>query len=253
MTAPAGTARLKRYAPGSALPGHVHQTPRLCFVLRGAFEEGISDERSRRERRQLLFRPAGLRHDEGFGAQGALCGLADPGADWTAMASDCGLRVDRPLAADGADAQRLGEAFQRELTFGDSFSRLSLQALLWEATALLGRADKSPATQGSIWAGRAEAYLRAHCGEPIGLGDVARALGLHPGHLARTFRASLGETLGARLRRIRAQRAADLIRRTATPLIEVAAECGFAHQAHMTRVFRAMFGVTPGRYRRQTR
>jgi len=82
---------------------------------------------------------------------------------------------------------------------------------------------------------------------------VARALSVHPGHLARSFRAGTGETLGARLRRLRAHRAAELIRTTPTPLIEVAAECGFAHQAHMTRVFRSLFGTTPGRYRRQTR
>jgi AraC family transcriptional regulator len=55
------------------------------------------------------------------------------------------------------------------------------------------------------------------------------------------------------LRRLRAERAAALLRTTTRPLIEVAADCGFAHQAHMTRVFRAMFGVTPGEYRRRSR
>jgi AraC family transcriptional regulator len=176
-----------------------------------------------------------------------------PAPDWTAIAREHGLAADCPLAAEGPAAERLGAAFQREMAFGDPFSPLALQALLWEAVALLGRAERISVSEGSIWVRRAEAYLRAHCGEPIGLGEVARALGVHPGHLARSFRAGAGETLGARLRRLRAQRAAELIRTTATPLIEVADQCGFAHQAHMTRVFWSVFGVTPGRYRRQTR
>ena len=33
------------------------------------------------------------------------------------------------------------------------------------------------------------------------------------------------------------------------PLVEVAADAGFADQAHFTRAFRSAFGLTPARYR----
>jgi AraC family transcriptional regulator len=247
------SARVQHYPPGSALAQHIHETPRLCFVLRGGFEEGISGRRHARGGGQLLFRPAGARHEECFGDSGAICGLIDPTAPWLETAGQHGLRLDRPLLAEGPEVLRLCQAFERERAFGDSFSRLSLQAMLWEAIALLGRMGRGGRSEGSIWASRAVAFLEAHSSEAIGLGEVARALGVHPGHLARTFRESCGEPLGARLRRIRAERAAALIRTTRMPLIEVAADCGFAHQAHMTRVFRSTFGVTPGRYRRQVR
>jgi AraC family transcriptional regulator len=247
------TARLKRYAPGSRLAEHTHERARLCLVLRGGFEEGMQGRRHARAGGQLLFRPAGLRHDETFEGAGAVCGLIDARPDWLASAAESGLALDRPLVAEGPDVVRLGQVFQRERALGDAFSRLSLQGLLWEAIALLGRAERGAAGDGSLWVGRVEAHLHAHCGEPLGLGEVARALGVHPGHLARSFRTGCGETLGARLRRIRAERAAAMIRTTSAPLIEIAADCGFAHQAHMTRVFRALFGLTPGRYRRETR
>ena len=80
------------------------------------------------------------------------------------------------------------------MALGDSFTRLGLQALLWEAIALLGRAERVSAAECSIWVARAEAYLRDHCGEPIGLGEWPVRSAFTPG----TWRAASGQ---ARARR----------------------------------------------------
>jgi transcriptional regulator GlxA family with amidase domain len=63
------------------------------------------------------------------------------------------------------------------------------------------------------------------------------------------FRAATGETPLARLRRVRVERATELIRARAAPLAEVALACGFAYQTHMTRAFRHVLGTTPGQLR----
>jgi AraC-like DNA-binding protein len=201
----------------------------------------------------VLFRPVGVRHAERFGTQGATCGLLTPPPDWIALARDFGARPEVEMHVQGAGAVRLAEIFERECFIGDSFSALSLQAVLWETLVFFGRQEHTEVRVGSIWATRALEYLHDHSAEALSLSQVAGALGVHRGHLARTFRAAHGETLGARLRRIRVQRAAALIRGTTGSLIEIAARCGFAHQAHMTRVFRLILGVTPGQYRTETR
>jgi AraC-like DNA-binding protein len=245
-------APLKRYASGSAMELHSHTAPRICYVLRGTFEEAIGSRRYSRSRGMILFRPAGMSHTEQFGRDGAMCGLFTPPPDWLSLATEFGAKFNGLDFGNGAAALRLVEIVERECRIADSFSALSLQTVLWETLVHLIPSERD-ALSSSVWAIRALDYLRDHSSAPVTLSQVAAALGVHRGHLARTFRATHGETLGARLRKIRAQRAAALIRGTNAPLIQIAAQCGFTHQAHMTRVFVVTFGVTPGRYRIRSR
>jgi len=234
------------------MPLHSHETPRLCYVVRGNFEEQVEGRQYSRKRGMILFRPAGLYHTEQFDRDGAVCGLFTPPPDWLSLAAEFGVQFNGLGLGDGAAALRLVEIVERECRIADSFSALSLQTVLWETLVHLNPSE-SDAPSSSVWAIRALEYLRDHSSAPVALSQVAASLGVHRGHLARAFRATYGETLGARLRKIRAQRAAALIRGTNAPLIEIAPQCGFTHQAHMTRVFLATFGVTPGRYRIRSR
>lgn len=242
---------LRCYPVLSAMPAHSHDEPRLCFVLRGEFEEMIGGSRHLRRRGMVLFRPAGSLHSERFGRDGATCAVLKPPPDWLVLAREFGARLEDMMDAKGMAVLRLADLIEGECNFADPVSKLNLQCALWETAALF--ADARPMTAESALAKRALDLLYAHDDGPLGLSQVARALDVHRGHLARSFRATYGVTLGARLRGIRIQRAAALIRGTSIPLIDVAQRCGFASQAHMTRLFQASLGVTPGRYRRHTR
>lgn len=246
-------APLKRYASGSAMQLHSHEAPRLCYVLRGTFEEAIGSRQYSRNRGMILFRPAGVFHTEQFGRDGAMCGLFTPPPEWLSLATEFGAQFNGRDIGNGAAALQLVEIVERECAIADSFSSLSLQTALWETLVHFSRGDSDAPSSASVWAIRALELLHDHSSAPVTLSEVAATLGVHRGHLARTFRATYGETLGSRLRSIRAHRAAALIRGTNTSLIEIAAHCGFTHQAHMTRVFRAIFGITPGLYRSRTR
>ncbi|QDE39930.1 helix-turn-helix domain-containing protein [Luteibacter pinisoli] len=72
----------------------------------------------------------------------------------------------------------------------------------------------------------------------------------HPVHLARSFRLFHHCTPGDYLRRLRVERAAQLLRSTRRPLLEIALECGFAGAAQFSRSFRAVHAVTPTAWRR---
>ena len=241
---------VRRYTAAREMQSHSHAAPRLCYVLRGNFEESIEGRRYARRRGMVLYRPAGLYHAEQFGRNGSMCGLLTPGSDWLALTAEFRFHLDEGREAHGAGAMRLIQIFEHEWSIRDSFSGLSLQAVLWESMALLGCPARDTNSAVSIWAMRALEYLHDHNAAPLSLSQIAADLGVHRGHLAKVFRAAYGETLGARLRRIRVQRAAALIRGTKASLAEIAAQCGFAHQAHMTRVFRSILGNTPAYYRR---
>jgi AraC family transcriptional regulator len=83
---------------------------------------------------------------------------------------------------------------------------------------------------------------------PASVTALAREAGVHPVHLARTFRRRHGMTMGTFALDRRLDRARRLL---ASPmaLVDIAAELGFADQSHFTRMFRRRAGVTPGKAR----
>src|SRR5262249_2353682 len=98
----------------------------------------------------------------------------------------------------------------------------------------------------------AEERLRARGREKVALGELAQAAGVHPAHLARTFRSRYGVSVGEYGRRLRLAWTVGELARGERPLAEVALEAGFADQSHFTRVFKRYVGSTPARYRAPT-
>ncbi len=97
---------------------------------------------------------------------------------------------------------------------------------------------------------RAIDYLEAHISKSLTVAELAGVAALSPGQFARVFKATTGEAVWAFVQRRRIERARDMLRHTATPISQIAFECGFASQNHMTTLFRRHLGVTPGGFRR---
>src|SRR5215831_6210042 len=97
----------------------------------------------------------------------------------------------------------------------------SLDALCME---LLGSMDeRMPAVPQPqpAWLGRAVELLEDRYREELSIAEIAAAIGVHPIHLARTFRRHVRCTPGEFARFRRLERAAALLVRTAQPLAEV--------------------------------
>lgn len=92
-------------------------------------------------------------------------------------------------------------------------------------------------------------YVREHLREKLSLAELASSVSLSRYHFARRFRQSTGTTPHEFVMRQRVERAKTMLRRTSTPLLDIAYSCGFSDQSHMTRAFSQRVGVPPGRYR----
>ena len=90
---------------------------------------------------------------------------------------------------------------------------------------------------------------KINCDPPPTAREVARDLGLHPAWLTQADRVATGEGLHQTLSRTRGERAALLLRHSADPAAQIAAEAGFCDQSHMIRCFRQLFGRTPNEVR----
>ena len=93
----------------------------------------------------------------------------------------------------------------------------------------------------------ARSYIHEHWRLDFSLDELARAVGLSPFHLARTFRSEVGMPPSAYRRALRVDAAKKLLR-SGEPPVAVAASCGFYDQAHLNRHFKLATGVTPARY-----
>jgi transcriptional regulator GlxA family with amidase domain len=92
--------------------------------------------------------------------------------------------------------------------------------------------------------------MESHPGEPLTRSETARRIGLSTRQLDRLFAGKLGASFAGHYRRIRLERARELLRQSAVPITEIALGCGFSSASHFGRAYREAFGVTPASERR---
>lgn len=92
--------------------------------------------------------------------------------------------------------------------------------------------------------------MESHPGEPLKRTETARRIGLSTRQLDRLFSERLGMSYAGHYRRIRLERARDLLRQSAVPITEIALGCGFSSASHFSRAYREMFGMTPASERK---
>ena len=151
--------------------------------------------------------------------------------------------------ARAAQATVLGRRLAAELRARDSSWGLAAEGLALQLLALSGRAwPETPPVRAS-WLRDVRDLLDEHVPEQPTLTELAEVVGVHPVHLARSFRREYGVTVAEYARSLRLDWAAQRLIEGGSTLAEIAANAGFADQSHFTRTFRQYAGVTPGCYR----
>ncbi len=221
------------------IPPHRHTNNYLCIVLNGGFSEQEGNRWHERLSGGFFIHRAGEIHHDRFGPRGAVCvNLHFPeGEPGPAVEGRCS-------PATRVAAQRL--AFELAASSREDLAMASFAAEIMGAVE-----GKHPMVDHGLWL---RDIVEAISDEPERrwtLGELARIADRHPVHVAQTFRARTGISLGLfqRLRRLTSISLA--LRSGVTTLAELAAEFGYCDQSHMSTEFRAAFGISPGRYRRE--
>jgi AraC-like DNA-binding protein len=90
--------------------------------------------------------------------------------------------------------------------------------------------------------------LKQKLGEPPSLEELGKRIGCSPFYLSRTFSNQTGQTISQYLRRLRMDKAAELLRTGELSVTEVAMEVGYSSPSHFSQTFRETFGCCPGLY-----
>ncbi len=97
-------------------------------------------------------------------------------------------------------------------------------------------------------AAKVDAYLRAHLDETLDLATLGGFVGCSPHYLCRTFSDTRGMTIRRRLRQLRIERAAELLRSGRYNVSEAAIEVGYNSLSHFSKAFQAEKGCLPSQF-----
>ena len=235
------------YARGAFLPWHRHEESYVTFVLAGGYRERSRAATRACGARTLVLHPAGDAHEDDFAAQPTRCLNVVLHRSFVARLGNAADVLHRGDVVDGAEISSIATRLASELRRADHAAPLIIEGLLLE---LFGGISRRETTLAPTWLDEADAIVRTRFAEKIGLSDVAIAVGVHPVHLARSYRKRFGTSVGERVRALRLELAREQLASGAA-VATAATSAGFADQSHFTKAFRRAHGIAPAEYRRR--
>jgi len=236
--------------PNCRLPWHEHEHASICFVVSGFYAERARGRDQECGSHSMVLKPAAEPHADVFGRSVARCLLIEILPVRPEPIEQFSRITTRPMLARSPKLAALGHRLHSEFFEVDTASSLALEGLILEVLADVSRAvanESCPADP--RWLRHARELLHDGLGDPLTLSAVASAVGIHPSHLARTFRKRYGCTIGEYVRRLRIERASHDLLTSCAPLSEISLRSGFFDQSHFSKVFRRHTGMTPAEYR----
>jgi AraC family transcriptional regulator len=234
------------YPAEALVPWHAHASPLVCLVLRGALDEHASRPRTI-EQGTLWFHPAHEPHAHRFGTATRCFSVTLGSALLRRLERAEALQLPGPTDLPAGRAAWLARQLYAEFERND-ISGLAVEGLVLAVIGELTRRPRPRACR-SAWIDTVRELIDARYREPLSLNDLGEAVGVHPVHVARTFRHAFGCTVGAYLRRRRIDDACRALIASEASLASIALGAGFADQSHFSRRFKEIIGLTPGEFR----
>ena len=238
------------HAPSNLLPPHAHAAASICLTLAGQGREINGGDTALTVPGSLIMRAPGLIHSNQYGGGAAHRSLMiEIQAGWLETCRQfTGLFTGYKQFSGGPVTQLALRTYQ-ESKIIDSAAPIIVEGLMLE---MLGHASRSlfkPPVRLPYWLTQARDLLHGHFHDALNLVNVAETIGVHPTHLARTFKRHYGSTVGEYIRRLRLDWATRRLAETEDPISEIAAAAGFYDQSHFSHLFKQHTGFTPAEFR----
>jgi len=241
-----------RYGSDAALPTHAHEYACLVVALWGGFEEHCGTTTRSIEPGTVIVRPQGEPHSDRFASGGGRCLNVELPPQWLARVRELARPLEGGGAFRGGGFAIVGRRLHAELTGGDDLSPLAVESLILglfaDAGRELRRGDGPPR-----WLVQVRERMHDDVPARVTLSALAAGAGVHPVHLATTFRRFYGATVASYLRQLRIDFACRALAHGDSPIADVALAAGFADQSHFGRVFKQAMRTTPAAYRSAVR
>lgn len=233
------------HAPRLAIGRHAHERASINLVLGGVYRERFRGSAAGHRSATIIAKPAGESHSNDFGEEGASCLLIEVADQEARQLGAFVDLLDAPLVREGGKSCATGISILAELEASDRLSSIVVESAVLHLLVNLSRERGVCYSKEPAWMKSVLELLHDCPPGSLGLSQLAARIGVHPVHLARTFRRSHGTTVGTYARQLQINQAVELLRQPGARLSDVAAAAGFSDQSHMTRLIKRATGRTP--------
>jgi AraC family transcriptional regulator len=237
------------HAPASRMPAHVHESASICLTLTGNGIEIINGVRVVTEPGCVLMRGPNMMHADQYGAAAHRGFMIELEQKWLNTCRHF-LRVfEEHRHFTGGPVPALALRIYRESRVKDSVAAVIVEGLMLE---MLGHASRSlikTPVRAPAWLTQARELVHGRFNDSLNLVEIAQAVGVHPTHLARTFKKHYRTTVGEYVRRLRLDWATRRLSETEDSIAEIALAAGFYDQSHFSHLFKQHTGFTPAEFR----
>jgi len=237
------------HAPASRMPAHVHESASICLTLTGNGIEIINGVRVVTEPGCVLMRGPNMMHADQYGAAAHRGFMIELEQKWLNTCRHF-LRVfEEHRHFTGGPVPALALRIYRESRVKDSVAPVIVEGLMLE---MLGHASRSlikTPVRPPAWLTQARELVHGRFNDSLNLDEIAHAVGVHPTHLARTFKKHYRTTVGEYVRRLRLDWATRRLSETEDSIAEIALAAGFYDQSHFSHLFKQHTGFTPAEFR----
>lgn len=236
--------------PNHRVPKHSHEFFQFCLVRDGAFTEHYGRKVRECAALSLISLPPGEIHTNLYHDQGARGFIIEIEGGLIELARQHSVVLEEAVDFKSGVPVWLAARLYGEFRNMDKASPLAIEGLTLELMAAVSRRMATPAERKPPrWLARAVEILHACFPKDLSLRSLAEAVGVHPVHLARTFRTHHNCTPGEYARRLRIEAACRELARTDSPLSQIGLSVGYCDQSHFSRNFKKLMGITPTQYR----
>jgi AraC family transcriptional regulator len=237
------------HEPHLTIPPHVHRTASVCLSLTGEAYEIMNGSRVLVNPGCAIIRGPEVKHANQYSALPHRGFMIELDNKWLAACSHFARVFEGHRLYAGGPVPALALRIYHESRIKDSVASVIVEGLMLE---LLGHASRSlipTPLRAPRWLSQARDLLHGRFNDPPNLVEIADTVGVHPTHLARTFKKYFRSTVGEYLRDLRLEWAMKRLSESEDSIAEIATAAGFYDQSHFSNQFKQHTGFTPAEFR----
>jgi AraC family transcriptional regulator len=226
---------------------HYHENPHLSFVLQGGGLEKRKGFEFERLPGQVMFFHSGESHqciNKLFPAKNVNLEIEPVFLQNNAVTESA---INTAISKNPNAKFNMLKVY-KELLTGDGFSGSSIKMLLLNLVYSNPKIEADHAHP--VWIDTVYDLLHDRWSEQLTLKDLAEAASVHPITISKYFPKYFSCTFGEYMRKLKIEKALELIKSSALSLTEIAYDCGFSDQSHFTRTFKQLTGFLPHHYKK---